>query len=92
MTYTELYEAYYADLTQEQRDAIFHSWDIPTRMAWRIIKEFTDRRGFGHMWHEIDESDREDIFYAIKSIVTREGDEDKWTQTYSPKKRNDESI
>lgn len=77
MTYAELYETYYADVTQEQRDAVFHSWDVPTQMAWRIINEFVERRGFGSMWHEIDESDREDIFYAIKSIVTRVEDVDK---------------
>lgn len=73
MTYRELHEAYKAD-PQAERDAVFLSWDVPTRMAWRVIQEFTDRRGFGAHWHEIGDDCQDEIFYAIKSIVTRESD------------------
>jgi hypothetical protein len=74
MTYRELHDAYYGPLTGSERDALFQSWDIPTRMAWRVITELSDRKGFGHWWHEIDDDCKDEIFYAIKSIVTREGD------------------
>lgn len=74
MTYAELYGAYYGPITRTEQDALFQSWDIPTRMAWRVITELSDRKGFTHWWHEIGDENRDEIFREIKGIVTREWD------------------
>jgi hypothetical protein len=69
MTFQEIEKSYYSAPDQSARDAVFRSWDFPTRMAWRIVQEFNDMDGFKSWWIWSGEEIQDHIFYVIKNIV-----------------------
>ena len=63
MKYSEIHRSYYAEARNAQDSARFWLLFRPqVRLAWLILRFFSDRSGFGGWWDEINQDTKDDLF------------------------------
>jgi hypothetical protein len=75
MTYSEFFEAYYeGDYAESEAvHARVLAGMTPTeRIAWNLLRDITDRRGWGQEWDGMDDEIHDQIFSSFVKIIDAE--------------------
>lgn len=75
MTYREFFEAYHDGAYGESvatHERVLASMTPSERIAWKLLEDITDRRGWGQEWDGMDDEIQDRIFSGFVKIIEGE--------------------